>query len=144
MFQKDCFTLKKNCLRSLELFYDENRQYQIVRLLGVHRDVVSRAIRRFNQFRHESDHPGRGRICTVNMSRNLKIIKKRINHKSDNRKAVPRTSVSVSSRSKSCSRMKRCIRWNKCTITKTTDAGVHRLQVPQLSSNTQNPQSIMV
>ncbi|KAL7737264.1 hypothetical protein ACLKA6_012888 [Drosophila palustris] len=62
----------------LELFRQGNRQCEIVRLLDVPRQTVSKAIRRFNQLGHEGDRPGRGRKSTVNNSANRQIIRKRV------------------------------------------------------------------
>ncbi|KAM8707532.1 hypothetical protein ACLKA7_005075 [Drosophila subpalustris] len=62
----------------LELFRQGNRQCEIVRLLDVPRQTVSKAIRRFNELGHEGDRPGRGRKSTVNNSANRQIIRKRV------------------------------------------------------------------
>ncbi|KAM8702243.1 hypothetical protein ACLKA7_005106 [Drosophila subpalustris] len=62
----------------LELFRQGNRQCEIVRLLDVPRQTVSKAIRRFNELGHKGDRPGRGRKSTVNNSANRQIIRKRV------------------------------------------------------------------
>ena len=62
----------------LELFCLGKRQCEIVRLLNVKRDVVSKAIKRFKELGTEHDRPGRGRKRTVNTSSNRQIIRKRV------------------------------------------------------------------
>ncbi|XP_067125297.1 uncharacterized protein [Centruroides vittatus] len=62
----------------LELFWQGKHQCEIVRLLGVPKMTVSDAVQRLKELGHDGDHPGRGRKCTVNTSRNRKIITKRV------------------------------------------------------------------
>ncbi|XP_076037187.1 uncharacterized protein LOC143022725 [Oratosquilla oratoria] len=68
---------KRNTI--LELHRQGKRQCDIVRLLGVRKDVISKAVKRFKELGHEGDRPGRGRRkCTINTPRNRQIIKKRV------------------------------------------------------------------
>ena len=80
----------------LELFRRGKRQCDIVRLLNVPRQTVSKAIIRFKELGHEGDRPGRGRKCTVNTPANRKIIKKRIerNPRVSVRKVARETGIS--------------------------------------------------
>ncbi|UYV84295.1 hypothetical protein LAZ67_X001770 [Cordylochernes scorpioides] len=50
----------------IELFRQGKRQCEIVRLLKVPQQTVSKAIHRFNEFGHEGDRAGRGRKRTAN------------------------------------------------------------------------------
>ncbi|UYV84292.1 hypothetical protein LAZ67_X001765 [Cordylochernes scorpioides] len=58
----------------IELFRRGKRQYEIVRLLKVPQQAVSKAIHRFNEFGHEGDRAGRGRKRTANYM----LIKRRL------------------------------------------------------------------
>lgn len=80
----------------LELFRRGKRQCEIVRLLNVSRQTVSKAINRFKELGHEGDRAGRGRKRTANTSRNRKIIKKRIklNSRVSMRKIARETGIS--------------------------------------------------
>lgn len=54
------------------------RQCDIVKALGVSRQLVSMAIKRYNELGHTGDRPGRGRNRTINTSRVRHIIKQRL------------------------------------------------------------------
>ena len=58
-------------------FVKEYTPCKIVYLLGVLKQIVSDAIKRFNQLVHEGDRPGRGRKHTVDTLRNRRVIRKR-------------------------------------------------------------------
>ena len=58
-------------------FVKEDASCKIVRLLAVVKQIVSDAIKRFNQLVHEGDRPGRGIKYTVNTPRNCRVIRKR-------------------------------------------------------------------
>jgi len=66
----------------LHLHDQGKRNCEIVRLLGVRGDMVSKTIKRFKEVGHAGDRPGRGRKRTVNTSQNRQIIKKRIQRNS--------------------------------------------------------------
>lgn len=66
----------------LELHRRGKRQCEIVRLLNVPQQTVSKGIRRYEELGHEGDRPGRGRKPTRNTSRLRTIIKKRVLRKS--------------------------------------------------------------
>ncbi|XP_054713697.1 uncharacterized protein LOC129223154 [Uloborus diversus] len=80
----------------LELFRQGKRQCEIVRLLGVGKDVVSKAIKRYKKLGHDGRCPGSGRKRTVNTSANRKIIKNRVqrNPRISMRKIARETGVS--------------------------------------------------
>lgn len=80
----------------LELFNQGKRQCDIVRLLNVSRQTVSKAINRFKELGHGGDRAGRGRKRTANTSRNRKLIKKRImrNSRVSMRKIARETGIS--------------------------------------------------
>ncbi|XP_076058393.1 uncharacterized protein LOC143035330 [Oratosquilla oratoria] len=85
---------KRNAI--LELHLQGKRQCDIVRLLGVRKDVISKAVKRFKELGHEGDRPGRGRKRTVNTPRNRQIIKKRVlrNSRVSMRKIARETGIS--------------------------------------------------
>ena len=58
-------------------FVKEDAHCKIVRLLGVLKQIMSDAIKRFNQLVHEGDRQGRGRKHTVDTPRNCRVIRKR-------------------------------------------------------------------
>lgn len=62
------------------------RQCEIVRSLGVSRQLVSKTIKRFNELGHIGDRPGRGKKRTVRTPRLRNVIKKRLDRN-------PRTKV---------------------------------------------------
>lgn len=62
------------------------RQCEIVRSLGVSRQLVSKTIGRYNELGHLADRPGRGRKRTVRTPRLRNVIKKRLSRN-------PRTKV---------------------------------------------------
>lgn len=68
--------IKPNAM--LELHLPENRQCDIVRLLSVCKDVLSKAVERFEDLGQEGDRPGRGRQRPFNHSKDWPIIKERV------------------------------------------------------------------
>ena len=58
------------------------RQYDIVRLLNVPKQTVSKAVNRFKELGHDGRRPGSGRRRTVNTSANRQIIRKRVKRNS--------------------------------------------------------------
>ena len=58
-------------------FVKEDAPWENVRLLGVLKQIVSDAIKRFNQLVHEGDRPERRIKYTVNTPRNCRVIRKR-------------------------------------------------------------------
>ena len=58
-------------------FVKEDASCKIVRLLGVLKQMVLDAIKRFNQLVHEGDHPERRREYTVITPRSRRVIRKR-------------------------------------------------------------------
>ena len=66
----------------LELFRKEMRQCDIVRLLNVPKQTVSKAVIRFKELGHDGRRPGSGRRRTVNTSANRQIIRKRVKRNS--------------------------------------------------------------
>ena len=54
----------------LHLHDQGKRNCEIVQLLGVRGDMVSKTIKRFKEVGHAGDRPGRGRKRTVNTSQN--------------------------------------------------------------------------
>ncbi|UYV62185.1 hypothetical protein LAZ67_1008139 [Cordylochernes scorpioides] len=83
----------------IELFRQGKRQCEIVYLLKVPQQTVSKAIHRFNELGHEGDRARRGRKLTANTSVNRKIIKKRLqrNSRVSMKKIVRETGISKSS-----------------------------------------------
>ena len=61
----------------LKLFRKGMRQCDIVRLLNVPKQTVSKAVNRFKELSHDGRHPGSGTSRTVNTSANRQIIRKR-------------------------------------------------------------------
>lgn len=88
--------MSNNRVAILELFCQGKRQCEIVRLLGVRKDVVSKAIKRYKELGHDGRRPGSGRKRTVNTSANRKIIKKRVqrNPRVSMRKIARETGIS--------------------------------------------------
>ena len=66
----------------LELFRKGMRQCDIVRLLNVPEQTVSKAVNRFKELGHDGRRPGSGRRRTVNTSANRQIIRKRVKRNS--------------------------------------------------------------
>jgi len=66
----------------IALFQAGKRQCEIVRDLGVPRQTVSKAIKRFRELGHIGDRSGRGRKRSVRTPRNRQVIKKRVNRNS--------------------------------------------------------------
>ena len=60
----------------LELFRKGMRQCDIVRLLNVPKQTVSKAVNCFKELGHDGRCPGSGRRRTVNTSANCQIIRK--------------------------------------------------------------------
>ncbi|XP_054715384.1 uncharacterized protein LOC129224863 [Uloborus diversus] len=80
----------------LELFRQGKRQCEIVRLLGVGKDLVSKAFKQYKKLGHDGRRPGSVRKRTVNTSANRKIIKKRVqrNPRVSMRKIAHETGIS--------------------------------------------------
>ena len=66
----------------LELFRKGMRQCDIVRLLNVPKQTVSKAVNRFKELGNDGRRSGSGRRRTVNTSANRQIIRKRIKRNS--------------------------------------------------------------
>ncbi|KOC58614.1 hypothetical protein WH47_06148 [Habropoda laboriosa] len=62
----------------ISLYKQNKRQTDIVRLLGVKKSLLSKAIKRFKELGNTKDHPRSGRPCTANTPANCKIIRERI------------------------------------------------------------------
>lgn len=83
----------------LELFCQGKRQCEIVCLLNVPEQTVSKAINWFKKLGHKGDRPGRERNRIINNTRNQKIIKKRVqqNSRVSMRKIVRDTDINCES-----------------------------------------------
>jgi AraC-like DNA-binding protein len=62
----------------ISLYEAGKRQCEIVRLLGISRQLVSSAIKRYDELGHLGDRPGRGRKRTVRTPRLRHIVKQRL------------------------------------------------------------------
>ncbi|UYV68357.1 hypothetical protein LAZ67_5004044 [Cordylochernes scorpioides] len=123
-FHQRCQT---NFVQLLRCFVKRKRQCEIVRLLKVPQQTLSKAIHRFNEFGHEGDRAGRGRKRTANL-----------HFLTDENTAGGNSSIGplVSDGSASYSRTKSCSPSSRRTSTKTTGAGPLRLPARRPSSNT--------
>ena len=66
----------------LDLFRKGMRQCDIVRLLNVPKQTVSKAFNRFKELGHDGCRPGSGRRRTVNTFTNRQVIRKRVKRNS--------------------------------------------------------------